>query len=189
VINPFWTVPRQMAVENFLPELQGDPSMVAKRKIRVFSGVTEVSPFAIDWKTYTPETFPFRLRQDPGPQNELGQIEFEFPNDFGINLHDTANKALFAQTNRAVVGDGKILLENPFQLAEILISPQGWTRQKIDELLAEGDKRIIKLAEPVPVHITYLTAWANKDGSMHFRRDIYERDRILSAALSHYVTN
>ena len=50
-------------------------------------------------------------------------------------------------------------------------------------------KRIIKLTDPMPVHITYLTAWTNKDGSMQFRRDLYERDRILSAALSRYDPN
>ena len=188
VVNPFWNIPRQRVVEEFLPELQKDPNAVSKRKIRVFTGNTEVSPFAIDWKDYTANNFPFRLRQDPGPDNELGQFEFEFPNDFGINFHDTSDKALFNQAIRAV-GEGAILIENPVDLAEILISPQGWTREKIDKLVASNNKRIIKLTRPVPVHVTYLTAWTNKDGSMQFRRDIYERDRILSAALANYTGN
>lgn len=186
VVNPFWTVPRSEAAETFLPQLQKNPQSVSDKKIRVFSGSREISPFAIDWNDYSAETFPFRLRQDPGPENELGQIEFEFPNDFGVNLHDTPAKALFERSSRTF-GDRALLLEDPFELANILISPQGWTNEKIDELVESNTKRIIKLANPVPVHITYLTAWTNKDGSMQFRRDIYERDRILSAALSRYV--
>ena len=188
VINPFWTIPREEAVNTFLPQLQEDANLVSEKKIRVFSGATEISPFAIDWKNYSETNFPFRLRQDPGPENERGQIEFEFPNEFGINLHDTAAKALFERSSRTF-GDGKLLLENPFDLADILISAQGWTREKIDEIIASNTKRIIKLTNPVPVHITYLTAWTNKDGSMQFRRDIYERDRILSAALKRYLPN
>lgn len=188
VVSPYWNIPRQVAVERFLPELQRNAKLVSDRKIRVFSGLTEVSPFAIDWNDYTPDNFPFRLRQDPGPDNELGQIEFEFPNDFGINLHDTPKKHLFERASRAV-GDAAILVEKPFDLAELLVGGQGWTRDKLDRLAATNAKRIIKLSRPVPVHVTYLTAWANKDGSMHFRRDIYERDRILSAALARYVPN
>jgi len=188
VINPFWTIPREEAIATFLPELQKNANTVSQRNIRVFSGATEISPFAIDWNDYSETNFPFRLRQDPGPENELGQIEFEFPNDFNINLHDTPAKALFERASRTF-GDGKLLLENPFDLAEILISKQGWTRKKIDEIVAGNTKRIIKLTNPVPVHITYLTAWTNKDGKMQFRRDIYERDRILSAALNRYVPN
>lgn len=188
VVNPFWTIPRADAIATYLPQLQKNANTVSEKKIRIFSGSAEVSPFAIDWGDYSETNFPFRLRQDPGPENELGQVEFEFPNEFGINLHDTPAKALFERASRTF-GDGKLLLENPFELAEILISPQGWTRKKIDEIVATNKKRIIKLANPVPVHITYLTAWTNKDGRMQFRRDIYERDRILSAALARYVPN
>ena len=34
------------------------------------------------------------------------------------------------------------------------------------------------------MHITSLTAWVNKDGSLHFRDDIYGRDAILAEALA-----
>ena len=37
--------------------------------------------------------------------------------------------------------------------------------------------------QPVPVDLTYLTAWVNKDGSVHFRDDIYGRDERLKKAL------
>ena len=37
---------------------------------------------------------------------------------------------------------------------------------------------------PLPVHVTYLTAWVNKDGSVNFRRDVYNRDKQLAGALA-----
>jgi murein L,D-transpeptidase YcbB/YkuD len=33
------------------------------------------------------------------------------------------------------------------------------------------------------VHIAYLTAWVNKDDTVHFRNDVYARDAILAEAL------
>jgi len=50
---------------------------------------------------------------------------------------------------------------------------------------------VVKLSAPVPVHFTYLTSWVNKDGSVHFRDDIYGRDKALAEALqrTHQLIN
>ena len=61
---------------------------------------------------------------------------------------------------------------------------QGWTRGKIDAVVSSGKRTVVKLDQKIPVHIAYLTAWVNKDGSVHFRRDVYGRDPILAEALS-----
>ncbi|MBL4727627.1 MAG: hypothetical protein JKY83_13380, partial [Rhizobiaceae bacterium] len=42
----------------------------------------------------------------------------------------------------------------------------------------------IRLKEKIPVHVVYLTAWVNKDGSVNFRKDVYGRDKILAKALT-----
>jgi len=41
---------------------------------------------------------------------------------------------------------------------------------------------VVNLREPLPVHITYLTAWAD-EGAANFRQDIYGHDAKLLAAL------
>jgi murein L,D-transpeptidase YcbB/YkuD len=51
-----------------------------------------------------------------------------------------------------------------------------------------GDRKVIKPKVPIEVHLTYLTAWMNKDGSTHFRKDIYERDKVLLKALRTAMT-
>jgi murein L,D-transpeptidase YcbB/YkuD len=38
---------------------------------------------------------------------------------------------------------------------------------------------------PVPVHLTYLTAWVSAAGSVEFRPDIYGRDRVPLSMSSH----
>jgi len=41
-----------------------------------------------------------------------------------------------------------------------------------------------RLARPVPIYVTYVTAWATRDGRIHFRKDIFERDETLAALLA-----
>jgi murein L,D-transpeptidase YcbB/YkuD len=74
-------------------------------------------------------------------------------------------------------------VQDPLDLAALLLADQGWSRTKIDAAVASGKQRVINLAEPIPVHVTYLTAWANKDGTVNFRRDPYGRDEALANVL------
>ena len=69
-------------------------------------------------------------------------------------------------------------------MAEVLLGEQGWDRSKIDSTVAGGKRTVVKLEQTIPVHIAYLTAWVNKDGSVHFRLDVYGRDTILEKALA-----
>lgn len=68
-------------------------------------------------------------------------------------------------------------------LAEKLLGFQGISRGKIDRIVASKKRTVVKLKQKIPVHVTYLTAWVNKDGSVQYRRDIYGRDKILAKAL------
>lgn len=49
--------------------------------------------------------------------------------------------------------------------------------------MAGNRSRAVSLPRPVPVHLTYATAWVGDHGEVHFRGDIYERDARLSDAL------
>ncbi|EFO29569.1 peptidoglycan binding domain-containing protein [Roseibium sp. TrichSKD4] len=78
---------------------------------------------------------------------------------------------------------GCIRVAKPFDLGDVLLSPEGYSKGKLEKI-RDGQKRtVIKLNKPLKVHLTYLTAWMNKDGSTHFRRDIYSRDAVLLKAL------
>ncbi|GGE97620.1 L,D-transpeptidase family protein [Stappia taiwanensis] len=182
-INPFWTVPFSIATKEYLPQLQRNPGALAAKNIRIFSGNREISPYSVDWNGVSRRNFSYTLRQDPGPRNALGRIKFMFPNKYSIYIHDTPSKALFSRAQRSF-SHGCIRAENPFDLGEVLLARDGWSK---DRLIAARDtkkRRIVKLKEPIPVHLTYLTAWVNKDGSTHFRRDVYGRDKVLKTALT-----
>jgi len=183
VFNPYWNVPRSIATKEYLPKLKRDPGVLARQNIRVMSGSGEVSPYSVDWSSYTRRTFPFRLRQDPGKRNALGKIKFMFPNKHSVYIHDTPSKSLFSRSAR-VFSHGCMRVQDPDKLAEVLLAEQGWSKAKVQRTYATSTKKIVKLKAPIPVHVTYITTFVNKDMSVHFRKDVYGRDELLAEALS-----
>lgn len=185
VLNPYWNVTPNIANSEYLPKLKRDPGVLKRQNIHIFAGAgdnaREVDPFSVNWNALS--RMPYALRQDSGSKNALGKVKFMFPNRFNVYLHDTPSKSLFKRDLR-IFSHGCVRVENPLDLATLLLEGQGWTRARIDAEIAKGGQRIINLKAPFPVHVTYLTSWMNKDGSVHFRRDVYKRDQQLAAALS-----
>ena len=120
------------------------------------------------------------IRQKPGPKNALGKIKFLFPNSYDIYFHDTPAKSLFKKNKRAF-SHGCIRLSNPVQLAQYLLKDQpGWDLSKIQEAMNSEEEKFVTLKKPVPVLITYYTAWVDEQGILNFREDIYDHDLELS---------
>ncbi|MTI43531.1 peptidoglycan-binding protein [Roseibium hamelinense] len=186
-VNPYWNVPRSISTNEYLPQLQGNPNALSSKGIRVFQNEAEVAPTQVAWNSYSKGNFPFRLRQDPGDGNALGRIKFMFPNKFNIYIHDTPSKALFARAQRDF-SHGCIRVEDPFALGDILLAADGYDKARLEAIRDSRKRHVISLKEAIPVHLTYLTAWMNKDGSTHFRNDIYGRDKVLLDALAKAMT-
>jgi len=186
-VNPYWNVPPSIARNELLPKIKQDAGYLAKNNYVLFSdwssGARVLDPQQIDWSQMSASDFSYKIRQDSGEGNALGRVKFMFPNRFNIYLHDTPAKSLFSRSERAF-SHGCIRVQNPPLLAEfVLQQTEGWTRERIGAAIASGQRTIVTLREPLPVHIVYLTNWVNKDGSVHFRRDIYDRDTALAKAL------
>jgi len=189
VLNPYWNVPETIALEDKLPLIKEDPAYLARENIRIFQGwdddATEIDPGTMDWDGISEENFTYRLRQDPGPGNALGRIKFMFPNKYNVYLHDTPAKALFARTERTF-SSGCIRIEKPVELAEHLLRDNpDWTRETILAAIEAGIRQNVGLDRKIPVHLLYWTSWVDDDGAVHFRKDIYERDKPIEQALSH----
>jgi murein L,D-transpeptidase YcbB/YkuD len=107
-----------------------------------------------------------------------------FPNKFSVYLHDTPARDLFNQTKRSF-SSGCIRVEKPIELAEYLLKYHpNWTRKELEEAIEAGKTQIVRLPNPIPVQIIYMTAWVDQDGgTVHFRDDIYERDKPVYEAL------
>ncbi len=180
--NPYWNVPTDIAIREELPKLRSNPAALAAAGFEAVQRDKVYRLTDIDWSQYGPGNFPFLLRQRPGPTNALGRVKFMFPNQFNVYLHDTPSHGAFAAQTRAF-SHGCVRLSRPLDLAtEVLSGTSGWDRRRIDGVVAGGDRTIVNLATPLPVHITYLTAWVDQ-GTPNFRNDIYEQDAKLLNAL------
>lgn len=186
--NPTWTVPPTLAVRDQLPQIRNDPQYLQRMGFQVYSGWgagrETLDPTSVDWQNVTARNFPYRLVQQPGPSNALGQVKFMFPNRFNVYLHDTPARDLFRQSDRAF-SSGCVRVEDPLTLAEMLLGADpAWSRSRIDALVASGKTQAVNLRQPVPVHIQYWTAWADENGQLQLRKDLYKRDGPVAMALN-----
>lgn len=183
VMNPTWTVPYSIASKEMLPRIQRDPDYFKTRTFDVRNRAGEnIDPQTIDWSKFSRRNLPYTFVQRPGPRNALGRIKFIFPNQYSVYLHDTPSKTLFGRSERAF-SHGCIRTQNPFDLAELLLQPKGWNRERIDAQIESLETKTVHLAEPLPVLLLYWTADIGPNGERHFYKDVYERDQKVLAAL------
>lgn len=187
VINPYWNIPQSLAIKDVLPKIQKNIHYIEQQKIKIFKdwseNAVEIDPETIAWNKIDPGNFTYKLRQDPGPRNVLGQMKFIFPNKFAVYLHDTPNRSLFKKNNRDF-SSGCIRVEEPFSLAAYLLQDDpSWTRERLMETIENKTPQIVGFKRPITVHLQYWTAWVDETGRLNFRHDIYDRDRPLDRAL------
>ena len=117
-------------------------------------------------------------------KNALGQVKFMFPNKFSVYLHDTPSRNLFSRTGRAF-SHGCIRVDKPLDFAEVLLGQdRGINRSEIDSIVGSRKLTRVNLQTPVPVHLTYFTAWIDENGVPQFYNDIYDRDTIVSKVIN-----
>lgn len=174
---PYWRVPDSVAHLDLIPRLKQEPDYLDNEKIRVLdpSGVREIDPHTVDWNS--PEARRLKFRQDPGPQNALGLVRIDMPNEHTVYMHDTPMKQLFSQRSRAFSA-GCVRVEGVFNLVDWIARYEpGWGEPGQAQRIVEGGQAVdVTLTRPIPVYFTYITAWAERDGEVEFRPDIYGRD-------------
>jgi murein L,D-transpeptidase YcbB/YkuD len=181
---PYWRVPESVATLDLIPRLMKEPDYLHKEQIRVLTGSyngPEINSANIDWRQV--DATRIRFRQDPGPQNALGLVRLDMPNGEGVYMHDTPMKPLFNQRGRAFSA-GCVRVQDVFTLAEWVARYEpGWEEPgRAREVLEAGQAVDLNLTRPVPVYFTYITAWAEPDGRIVFRPDIYGRDGVREVA-------
>lgn len=164
VFSPYWNVPPSIVKNEILPAMERNPGYLDGQNMEI-TGDDGGLP---------------SIRQRPGPGNSLGKVKFLFPNSFNIYFHDTPSKSLFEREQRAF-SHGCIRLSDPFGMAKYLLQDQSeWTDEKIRAAMDAGTEKYVKLDKPVPVLITYYTAWVDEYGKLNFRDDIYGHDEKLA---------
>ena len=190
-INPHWNVPQSIARREMLPKLKKDPSYLPRNHYLLLTkpidNSSAISPSQVDWASLSTSNFPYWIRQTPGPWNALGTIIFMFPNPHNIFIHDTASRSLFARELR-FFSHGCIRVQNPHAFAKVVMAAnKGWDDKRLQATIKTRKETQVSLVARLPVHITYLTAWSNRDGSHHFRPDVYKRDATLEKVLKREI--
>jgi murein L,D-transpeptidase YcbB/YkuD len=184
VINPYWYVPKSIAVKDKLPLIKKNYTYLKDNNYSLFQYIgngklEEVDPADIDWSKINENNFNYLLRQNPGDENALGRIKFMFPNKFSIYLHDTPGRYLFSQNERSF-SSGCIRIEKPIDLAEYLLKDQQeWNREKIEAEMKKDKEKTVYLKQPIKIYLQYNTAWVDEFGNLNFREDIYSRDQKI----------
>jgi len=175
---PYWRVPESVAHLDLIPRLQKEPEYLDKEGIRVYNGFNgpELTPMSVDWRN--PEALKYKFRQDPGPRNALGLVRIDMPNEHTVYMHDTPMKQLFDSRQRPFSA-GCVRVQDVFKLVAWIARDEqgGWTEQRVDDVIQQGQALDVNLARPLPVYFAYITAWAEPStGRVEFRPDLYGRD-------------
>ncbi len=181
-LNPHWTVPNSIIKNDVAKALKKDLAYLNKHNLRTLNHQgEEVDPNSVNWNFKGNPNF--LLRQDPGPQNSLGQLKIDMPNTQAVYMHDTPKKELFKQDVR-FHSSGCARVSDVRDLAVWLLADQGVTREEIDRDIEAGLRTEIKLKKQVPVAWVYLTAYGDGLGRVQFREDIYGLDTPEGVALT-----
>jgi murein L,D-transpeptidase YcbB/YkuD len=180
--NPYWTVPKSIAVKEILPSLKKDPTYLEKHNMVLYKG-SDIVEIPSSFDSYTEKNFPYVIKENPGEKNSLGQVKFLFPNPYSIYMHDTPSKYLFDKDVRSF-SHGCIRLNNPIKFANYLLSKQGFKPSQIDDILKSDKNYAIALETKIPIMISYFTCYMKKgDSRLYFFSDIYGSDKKIIDAL------
>ena len=181
VFNPERVVPLSIIRKDVLPKLResgglfgGGPSSILERyQLTVKNRGRVIDPDKIDWATVDLSKLTFV--QAPGPTNVLGKVQFLYPNDRGVYMHDTIIPAQLARSVRAE-GQQEPRVANPKKLAGLLLAEgNGWSEAKVASA-AKGTNAEVKLDRPIPVHMAYFTVVVDEQGQVKTFDDIYKLD-------------
>jgi murein L,D-transpeptidase YcbB/YkuD len=179
-LNPYWNIPPDLVQTQVAGGvLSKGVSYLKSKRYQLLSDWSEspkvLSPAKIDWRAVAAGRQELRVRQLPGKGNAMGKMKFMFPNDLGIYLHDTPERALLLKPVRTF-SSGCVRLEDAPRLAR-------WLFGKPLTAPSAKPEQHVSLPDPVPIYITYLTA--SPDGErIAFRPDVYRRDRVQMARLA-----
>lgn len=180
--SPYWNVPPSIARSETVPKLRRDPGYFDRMGFEFVGADGSVQRGLSSAHLDAVLAGRMRIRQRPGEHNALGDIKFVFPNADNIYLHHTPAVDLFGRARRDY-SHGCIRVEKPVELAEFVLQGMpGWDRARIESAMTLGKSNTLRLAEPVPVLLSYGTTLVKGD-QIFFFNDIYGHDRVLAQAL------
>lgn len=172
-VHPYWNVPPEL-IRSLTAKRIGEQGLSYLNSFHYevladwSPGAPVINPKTVNWKRIASgKSEPtVRVRQLPGPWNSMGDMKFEMPNDYGIYLHDTPHKELFAEDERHL-SNGCVRLADYRRFAT-------WVFGRMPQATSSREQEF-QLPKPVPVYMTYLTVQPTAGGVV-FRPDVYGFD-------------
>ena len=175
--TPYWHVPKSLVRQDLTKYMLENPNYLTEQNIFIYDGSgNKVDPQTINWANISDKEVNYMYRQEPGAANSMGHCKINFYNPYDCYLHDTPTKALFGE-NARFHSSGCVRVDNVNQLVNWLLRDNGdWDQSKVDQTFASLQRVDVECKARVPIHTTYITAWANRQGTVSFRDDVYNFD-------------
>jgi L,D-transpeptidase YcbB len=174
ITNPYWTVPKRIALEELIPKIRQDSTYLARNGFKLIDQeFNEIDMGEIDFNNIDHREFNYKFRQEASEGNALGKIKFMFNNPYSVYLHDTPSKKQFDLHSRAF-SHGCIRVQDPIDFARELLQ----LKEQPDEnqyKLTSDKREFIKLRDPVKIYITYNLCGVDENNNLVFYKDIYDQ--------------
>lgn len=179
--SPYWEVPTSIARKEIRPPALRSPSYLQRNHYVLLRNGVQVPATGANIAAIG---YGVQVRQLPGADNALGRVKFVFPNPHNVYMHDTPVQSVFERQRRDL-SHGCIRLSQPVELAKwILRDRPEWTPEAMEEAMARSTPLTVPITERIPVYVLYVTAIAERDGSVRFFDDIYGHDRTLQSSIA-----
>ncbi len=187
ITYPTWTVPNSIIVKQYLPRLKNNPNYISRIGLKLLNSKGEVvDPNTVNWNKYS-RGIPYKVMQGSGDNNSLGVFKFNFSNPYSVYLHDTNQRYLFKNANRAL-SHGCVRVQEWDKLAYYIADNDStlsirrdslkYTADSIRNWIAKKERRRIDVKNHIPLYIRYFSC-EGKDGIIKFYEDIYGEDKLL----------
>lgn len=186
VVYPNWTIPASIIKKEILPAIKKDPGYLARKGYNLFddNGIM-IDPYGVNWDKYS-TGIPWRVIQGSGDDNALGIFKFNFNNPYSVYLHDTNQRYLFANSNRAL-SHGCVRVQKWQKLADIISERDSamadpvklsYSEDSLKTWINNGTRKTVYVRNKFPLYISYFTCEAS-GGKINFYSDIYNEDAKL----------
>ena len=178
ILNPYWNIPDDLVKNNIAANvLDRGIGYLKNGGYQVLADwrpdAPLLDPAKVDWRAVHEGRAKVHVRQQPGGSNFMGKVKFEFPNAYGIYLHDTPDRHLLSRDERQL-SSGCVRREDAAKLHRWLMGKPLPSRLRDPE-------QIMQLPEIVPIYITYLTA-KPQGQTIAFNGDPYGLDGVQLAS-------
>lgn len=197
-IYPVWQAPRRLFLTLFAPIQAKEPNFFHLNGFSIRKKISEntysdydhhninwsliANRARADWQKLGESDFPYVLEQQISYTNPMGKLRIGLFNDLDIFLHDTPDRKIFLQPSPAVSA-GCVRLKQADKLVRWILADTPEEKEftqlskaPLPKKQSYDHQRRVWLSKPVSVSIEYRTAWHDREGRLHFAKDIYGWD-------------